>query len=169
MISLLNILGLRTGRTVLRPPGAVPEDEFFRRCIQCNKCLLVCPYDSITSAGIVFGGKLGTPVISARDVPCYVCMKCPPVCPTGALDPSLSEKREVRMGTAEIDREVCLPYNGVICRACFERCPIYREAIILEEDMYPVVQPEYCIGCGICEHVCPVEGSAVHIESAHKV
>ena len=155
---------------LLRPPGALQEDEFIDRCIKCNKCGQVCPFDSVkvlqTEAGIK---NFGTPVIEARRIPCYVCMKCPPVCPTGALDNSLEEKENIRMGKAKLNEQTCLPYKGIICRACFENCPIFREAIILEDEMYPKVIEDKCVGCGICEHVCPVEGSAIIVESANTV
>lgn len=154
---------------LLRPPGALPEEDFLKRCIKCIKCVQVCPYRSIKTIPVSWGLKYGTPAIVARETPCYVCMKCPPVCPTGALDNKLTEKQNIRMGVAEINRELCLAYNGVICRACFERCPIYREAIILKEEMYPEVQREKCLGCGICENVCPTIEAAVRVVSVHSV
>lgn len=153
----------------LRPPGAVPEKEFLNKCIKCNKCLQICPYDSIITAGIESGKKFGTPIIKAREIPCYLCMLCPPVCPTGALDNNIIEKEKVRMGVAVINENACLPYAGIICRACFENCPIFRKAIILEDEMYPKVVEEYCVGCGICEQVCPIDGSAIIVKSSHNV
>ncbi len=99
----------------------------------------------------------------ARETPCYVCMDCPPVCPTGALDNTLTDMRDVRMGLAVIDEDKCLPYLGVICRSCFDKCPLYREAITLEDERYPMVMKEHCIGCGICEHVCPAEEVAIRV------
>jgi Na+-translocating ferredoxin:NAD+ oxidoreductase RNF subunit RnfB len=71
------------------------------------------------------------------------------------------------MGKAVIDETTCLPYNGILCRACYERCPIYREAIILKDELYPKVVEEKCTGCGICEHVCPTNPSSVIIVSNH--
>ena len=165
---LKRLLGLPL-RSPLRPPGALPEERFVDTCIKCAKCAQACPYDSIEMASLFWGDKQGTPVIHPREVPCYLCMECPPVCPTGALDTALTEKREVAMGVAVIDPDRCLPYQGVICRACFERCPIYREAIVLRDELYPEVQPEACTGCGICEHVCPAEEVAITVESSHQV
>lgn len=156
-------------RSPLRPPGAIDEKKFIQRCIKCNKCIQVCPYLSIQVAHLNWGVKYGTPIIIARDVPCYVCMKCPEVCPTGALDNNLTETEKIRMGVAVIDTEKCFPYNGIICRACFERCPIFREAITLKDELLPEVHPDRCIGCGICEHVCPLEVPAIIVRSAHNV
>lgn len=145
------------------------ETEFVERCIKCNKCAQVCPYDSIEILHMNAGFLYGTPVVKARDIPCYLCMKCPPICPTGALDNDLTEKRDVRMGIAVVDKDQCLPYLGVICRACFEQCPIFREAITMEEDMYPVVHENACVGCGICENVCPAEEVAITVKERQHV
>lgn len=157
------------GNSPLRPPGALPEKEFIKRCIKCNKCAQICPYFSIRMAHAEWGRSMGTPMIFSRDIPCYVCMKCPPVCPTGALQNNVVNKEEVKMGIARINEEKCLPYNGIICRACFENCPIFRGAIILEDELLPKVIADKCIGCGICERVCPVEGSAIIVEAKEEV
>ena len=154
-------------KSPLRPPGALKENDFIKRCIKCNKCAQICPNDSIEMADISCGKNMGTPIIFPREIPCYVCMKCTAVCPTGALESKIDLKEKVKMGIAEIDTEKCLPYLSVICRACFEHCPIFREAIYLEDEMYPKVNTDKCIGCGICERVCPVEGSAVIVKSAN--
>lgn len=160
---LRDLLGASSLRTALRPPGAIEESDFVDRCIKCGQCAQVCPYDSIVMTHIPWGGKAGTPVIYAREVPCYVCMECPPVCPTGALDPGVRKKEQIEMGVAVIDESICLPFMGVICKACFEACPIYREAITLPDEIHPKVHEEHCIGCGICEHVCVAEVSAITV------
>ena len=165
----LNILNWLKSPNYLRPPGALPEEDFIKQCIHCGKCAQVCPYDSISFIDNPISLSQGTPIIKAREIPCYVCMKCPEVCPTGALDRDLKEKEDIRMGIAKIDESKCLPFMGIICRGCFENCPIYREAIILEDDLLPKVIEEKCIGCGICEHVCPVEDSAIVVKSNFKV
>jgi MauM/NapG family ferredoxin protein len=164
-IDLFNLVQrLTSGRTALRPPGAVSEREFVRRCIKCNKCAQVCTYRSIRPARLGSGLAAGTPVINPRDVPCYLCMKCPPVCPTGALEREVVRKEDVWMGVAVIDEAACFAYAGIICRSCFDHCPIFREAITMRDEMYPVVHPGKCVGCGICENVCPMEeGSAITI------
>jgi len=152
-------------RPPLRPPGALPEDKFIHTCIKCRKCMEVCPYKSIRMAHVEEGLRMGTPLIYPREIPCYLCMKCPEVCPSGALQ--VVAKEDVDMGKAVIDTTKCLPYNGILCRACFERCPIYREAIILRDELYPQVIAEKCVGCGICENVCPAPELAIYVISTN--
>jgi coenzyme F420-reducing hydrogenase beta subunit len=45
------------------------------------------------------------------------------------------------------------------CEACAQACP--KEAIIMHEDIegfrYPVIEPNKCIKCGLCNKVCPYE------------
>jgi len=65
------------------------------------------------------------------------------------------DKHEAAMGTAVIDRERCYTYGGtILCRTCFERCPLKARAIELDEKLRPVITKQ-CVGCGVCEHVCP--------------
>jgi len=153
----------------LRPPGAIKEELFLQKCIRCRKCEEVCPYGSIITAHGDWGLAMGTPIISARDIPCYLCedFPCIDVCPSEALS-SVDSKENVRMGVAVIDESLCFAYNGIICRACYERCPIYRVAITLKDELFPEVHEEYCVGCGICVNVCPTEQVSIKVESSHK-
>ena len=52
------------------------------------------------------------------------------------------------------------------CSACVQRCP--KHCISLREDnegfLYPKVDEEACIGCGLCEKVCPIINQADKIE-----
>lgn len=149
----------------LRPPGALREIDFIARCIRCGKCAQVCPYKSIRIAGLFDGISVaGTPFIKARDIPCYLCMKCPPVCPSGALNRRLKNKQDVRMGTARINKKECLAWQGTLCRSCYQNCPIFDEAIKMDNELRPVVNEKMCVGCGICENVCPVEPAAIVVK-----
>jgi NAD-dependent dihydropyrimidine dehydrogenase PreA subunit len=82
-------------------------------------------------------------------------------------------KRQQVIGKAHINRDRCLPWaEDQDCIVCEEMCPIPEKAIILEEVAVPseeggtmilkrpVVIREDCIGCGICEYKCPVDGEA---------
>lgn len=104
---------------------------------------------------------MGTPVVRPRDVPCYLCMICPEVCPTGALEPV--DKAEVDMGEAYVIEESCFPFRGVLCRACIDICPFQGTAIRQNADLQPVVDPEHCVGCGLCVHVCPTEPESIRV------
>ena len=153
----------------LRPPGAKPEADFAARCIRCGRCSQACPYRSIKLAGLFDGiSIMGTPVVNARETPCYLCMKCPPVCPSGALDRKLTKKQDVRMGIAVINKKECLAWQGTLCRSCYQNCPLLDSAIRMDAELRPVIDEKKCVGCGICENVCPVEPAAVVVEPGGK-
>ena len=151
----------------LRPPGAVQESRFMALCIRCNRCLEVCPYGSITRAGM--GAAIGTPYIFPETKACYLCMACCRLCPTGALNPRLRNPAKVRMGKASIDTSICyshlflghdvLPEQsgnkiGALCNTCYNVCPLADKAIALKDNLFPVVL-DGCVGCGICVERCP--------------
>ena len=146
----------------LRPPGAVPETVFTLSCIRCARCVEVCPYKTIRLGTARDGFNAGTPMIEARTIPCYLCMRCPEACPSGALE--VVAMREVRMGRARIREGACLPFLGVLCRTCYNACPIFDEAITMNELLQPLVDERTCTGCGICEHVCPTDPPAIVVE-----
>ena len=94
----------------LRPPGAVSEKEFPVRCIRCGRCVETCPHDSIRLVE-GFGASRLTPHVIPSEHPCLLCMKCPPVCPSGALDNTLTDMKRVHMGRAFILRDRCHNYT----------------------------------------------------------
>jgi len=77
-------------KLILRPPGALKEEEFLATCIKCGMCVEACPFDTLLLASPGSNKPLGTPYFEPRDVPCYMCpdIPCVPVCPTGALNES---------------------------------------------------------------------------------
>ncbi len=140
----------------LRPPGALREREFLKRCIQCGRCAQVCPSRAILLGGTFPLLALGTPCIEPGRSPCTLCMRCPPVCPTGALRPVIAME-EANMGRAWIDKSRCHTYLGsVFCKTCHEKCPLRNTALIMDMGLFPVIT-EHCVGCGVCEKVCPKE------------
>ena len=101
----------------------------------------------------------GTPQIDPKKAACFLCMRCRAICPSDALEDVPIEK--VRMGYARLDRSKCYTWRGeIICRSCYERCPIKATAMRLEHGEYPVITDQ-CAGCGVCEHVCPQKAITV--------
>ncbi|HXE38217.1 MAG TPA: 4Fe-4S binding protein, partial [Azonexus sp.] len=52
----------------LRPPGALPEDEFLGACIRCGLCVRDCPYDTLSLAKPESTVATGTPYFTARAI-----------------------------------------------------------------------------------------------------
>lgn len=146
----------------LRPPGAAPEPDFLARCIHCYLCQDVCPVGCIQMMPESASDRL-TPYIIPRWKGCTLCLKCGEVCPTGALLP-VSRKEEVRMGIAAVDEGLCVSHLRTgVCGACFTACPQRGRAITQGLYNAPVVHPEYCTGCGLCEEVCIVSYRAIRV------
>ena len=139
----------------LRPPGAAAEDVFLRRCVQCGQCAHVCPRQAVRMAGGP-GARRNTPEIRPREAPCMLCMKCPPLCPSGALDNSVTVMERANMGRALILKDRCYNFTGgVMCWTCYDRCPLRGSAVVLRDGVLPTIT-DRCVGCGVCEYVCPV-------------
>ncbi|UMZ73774.1 4Fe-4S dicluster domain-containing protein [Natranaerofaba carboxydovora] len=153
-----------THKNEIRPPGALPEDEFLAICARCGKCALACPYNSIEIASADKGLSVGTPTIIPQKQPCRLCnnFDCTKVCPTDALRP-VKDKKQVKMGVAKTDRSKCNAWAGDECRVCYLSCKV-EDAIELENYRRPVINEDECVGCGICEYVCVNKEPAVKIK-----
>ena len=167
---------------LVRPPGSLAEAEFLARCIRCGECMKICPTNAIHPAA----GEAGlegawSPVLKMTVGYCeYECTLCSQVCPTGAIRPlDLAAKQAIRIGLATIDRNRCLPYaNARPCIVCEEHCPTPKKAIWLEEVeamgprgervtlQQPHVDPDLCIGCGICTNKCVIQGDPAVVVSS---
>jgi len=166
---------------VLRPPGALKEEDFLKTCIKCGLCVEACPYDTLLLAKPGDNKPLGTPYFVPRDVPCYMCpdIPCVPVCPTGALDQAsvtTDDKLDINiadMGLAIIDEASCIAFWGIQCDACYRACPLLDEAITIDYAkndrtgkhafLKPIVHADVCTGCGMCERACVTEKPAIMI------
>ncbi|WP_295008212.1 ferredoxin-type protein NapG [Sulfurimonas sp.] len=166
---------------LLRPPGAIKEDDFLRTCIKCGLCVEACPYNTLLLAKPGDNKPMGTPYFIPRDIPCYMCpdIPCVPICPSGALDESSVTTNGVldiniaEMGLAVIDDESCIAFWGIQCDACYRACPLLGEAISVEYKknertgkhayLTPVVHSDICTGCGLCEKACVTEKAAIFV------
>lgn len=172
---------VKASSLLLRPPGALPEEDFLKTCIKCGMCVLACPYDTLVLAKPGDNKPLGTPYFIARDIPCYMCpdIPCVPVCPTNALDEKLVSTdgkldiNKAQMGVAVVDSLNCIAFWGIQCDACYRACPLLGEAIFVEYTknertgkhafMKPVVNYDICTGCGLCEKACVTEKASITV------
>ncbi|MCU0579809.1 MAG: 4Fe-4S binding protein [Desulfobacterota bacterium] len=161
---------------LIRPPGALPEQAFLDRCVRCGECLKVCPLNALQPLGLEAGwGGIFSPRLVPRIGYCeFNCTLCGQVCPTGAIAAlDLPRKQKTVIGLAHFDKNRCLPYaRGIPCIVCEEHCPTpdkaikFREAEVRDQEgqqrliKQPYVIDRLCIGCGICENKCPLEGKA---------
>lgn len=167
---------------LIRPPGAISEPQFLKVCIRCGNCMKVCPTGGLQPSFLESGLEgIWTPILVPKIGYCeFGCTMCGQVCPVGAIRKlSPEQKKRTKIGLAIIDRNRCIPYVfGKPCIVCEEVCPTPKKAIWLEEKevvlrdgkrvkvKQPHVDPELCVGCGICEAKCPVSDSgAIYITS----
>lgn len=134
--------------SVIRPPGALEEEEFLKRCIKCGQCMRICPTNVIQPGGIAAGlENLWTPVLNNRigSSGCqYNCVACGQICPTSAIRAITLEEKQgkgqfadagpIKLGTAFVDRNRCLPWAmDKPCIVCEENCPVSPKAIYTRE------------------------------------
>ncbi len=174
IIPLLDKLPARSRfRRFLRPPGARAEKDFLDACIGCGQCANVCPNKCITMAGFESGVEnLATPKIVARAKGCILCMACTQVCPTGALEkrePTEAGIRAVRMGTAFVAEDICYSFAGRTCGVCYRACPLPGKALRLGLFEQPHVDPDHCVGCGLCEQACVHMPQAIRVISTNEL
>ncbi|MDP6524104.1 MAG: 4Fe-4S binding protein [Kiritimatiellia bacterium] len=149
-------------RLTMRPPG-VTEERFSALCVRCGNCSSACPQ------GIISQDPGGTGLLAfltprIRISPGYCsehCNACGKACPAGAIPRlALEDKQNVAIGFATVIHKTCIR-----CMLCVIQCPY--NAITTEYIFgryYPVVDPDVCRGCGLCEVVCPVEGKAIIVQ-----
>lgn len=177
------------GRRYLRPPGALPESQFAYTCSSCGECVQACPANCIQLADISMLAESdqphdtallddthepiagGLPYIVPGQSPCVVCddLSCMKACPSGALK-LVDQVEHINMGLAVVEHALCLrgasggnrKSGDEDCTLCVVACPLGDAAIGLEEQGLIEIRAD-CIGCGVCEHVCPTDPPSVWI------
>ena len=163
-----------TGKAYVRPPGALPEEEFSRLCMRCGACVEVCPTRAVDQLDLNVDFKnLGTPVINPDEGGCIAwkegCLRCVESCPTGALSKA-NPLNSQALGRVRIKEKDC-----VNCMLCFRKCPVpgallfpnpNGEPFKKEQDipvdlmsvdspLKPIIDDSVCTGCGLCVYYCP--------------
>ena len=147
---------------LVRPPGSASLEQYLDRCTACNLCISACPTQALQPSSLQAGlsGLMKPRMDYAGSFCDYDCNRCGHVCPGGALAAlTLADKRRTRIGLAKLDASRCVVQSkGIACTLCIDKCPAkaidsvpYREHLRL-----PHVKALQCIGCGRCEHECPV-------------
>ncbi len=147
------IVGANWSPHIIRPPGALAERDFLKRCIKCGQCMRICPTNIIQPAGFQGGVEgLWSPVLNFRvgTSGCqYNCIVCGQLCPTAAIRPLTLEEKQgrgnfsaggpIRLGTAFVDRGRCLPWAmDKPCIVCQENCPVSPKAIFTRKHFSPL-------------------------------
>ena len=156
----------------IAPPGCGSVERLKQFCTACQACVAACPSHIIrpTLRGYGLDGLLLPALSYAHGFCNYDCKRCADVCPTKAIMPlSLEEKKRVRIGKAKLHLRRCIVISdGTDCGACDEHCPTKAVHMVPRDDSglrEPVVDIEYCIGCGGCEYICPATPKAIEIHA----
>ena len=139
----------------IRPPWALPENEFVDRCTRCNDCLKACPQV------ILVPGDGGYPTVEFKRGECTFCADCVAACQPLALLRN-SEDAAPWSYKARVS-DACLPKKGVECRVCgdFYDVRAIRFQPRLGGNPLPDIDPETCTGCGACVAPCPATAISI--------
>ncbi|MBQ9310023.1 MAG: 4Fe-4S dicluster domain-containing protein [Bacteroidales bacterium] len=160
-----------THDTPLTPPGSKSVKDFYSRCTACQLCISECPNGVLRPSTDL--SRLMQPEMAYEKGYCRPeCTRCSQLCPAGAIIPiSREEKTEYHIGTAHVNRSLCVAQEGTKCGNCARHCPVGAIQMVENEDLgntIPAVNEQICIGCGACENLCPVRPiSAITVNGRH--
>lgn len=159
---------LKADNLLLRPPGAINEDDFLALCIKCGQCEQVCPYHSIGLSDITQGLGIGTPFIEPFQRACYLCTALPCVlaCPTNALSHDTEKPQDVNMGVAVFKfSNKCIGISTEeVERKHIDRIYIHPHTNNLEKKVLKKLEEYESKQCTICADMCPYPNSILAIE-----
>ena len=148
------------------------------KCVRCNTCVEACPVNAIEPANIFRIAK-----ITDKCVKCEICVQTCPISAIKLIDNSViydngeerdvieynlsnvrSPHRVVRMNNISIDYSVDNNWDD-----CANLCPTnaftleFKEFFddlnidlgmdLIEEELYPYINENMCIGCGACAEI----------------
>ena len=154
----------------VKPAGARGYKHFSSHCTACQLCVAQCPNGVLRPSTNI--ATFMQPEMSFERGYCRPeCTRCSEVCPTGAIEKiTREEKTAIRAGHAVWVKQNCLPVSdGVKCGNCARHCPSGAITMVPLDGnpdiKVPSVDTERCLGCGACEHLCPVRPfSAIYVE-----
>jgi len=112
--------------------------------VDCKVCEEACPLNLIKVS--VHNGKVKVDVDKDH---CPGCRICEVKCPYNAI-----HTRKIISGLIRINSDLC-PEG---CRECVDACPI-PNVLYISENGKVSVNDLFCVYCGACRNVCPVEGA----------
>lgn len=185
MAGVLTFLPVSRREPIIRPPGAT-RDFLAKciRCGRCMEACPFdsIRFLGITAGALLhtpYIDPLQTPCYlcqqrgrDGKDRPVSRYLRCGAACPTGALQKIVNDKtvlanvaEELKMGVSVLDRSLCLAWQYNSCGECYYNCPLKDKALLDRPPgeritgatgIRPYVDPKHCIGCGMCNYVCPV-------------
>lgn len=186
VLSIFPKLSIQTEGVIIRPPGS-SLDFLSRciRCGKCVEAcpfdsIKFFDIGSGPNLYTPYIDPLDTPCYmchqrskSGYDKPISKYLKCGEACPTGAIKLILNKKSvfmnlpdQYKMGISYIDRKLCLAWQYNSCGECYYNCILKDKAlrdfppdynVTKGAPLRPYIDPNYCIGCGMCSYVCPVK------------
>ncbi len=149
-------------RGIVSPPGSRSIAHFNDKCTACHLCVAKCPANILQATFMEYGAfHMLQPKMNYDIGYCnFNCTICGEVCPTGAILPLQEEEKKVcQVGKVHFEKQHCVvETDGTSCGSCSEHCPTQAVFMVPYADnlTIPEVNPDLCIGCGACEHACPV-------------
>ncbi len=147
---------------LVSPPGSRSIEHFSNKCTACHLCVSACPSGVLQPRFFESGlSQLLQPHVDPLAGYCnFECTRCGEICPTGAILPlTVEEKKTTQTGVVNFIKDNCIVYtNNTACGSCSEHCPTQAVKMVPYKGKLtiPEVNQEICIGCGACEHACPV-------------
>lgn len=162
----------------ISPPGSRSLVNLQKNCTSCQLCIASCP-NGVLRPSMELETFMQPDVSYEKGYCRPECTRCSEVCPAGAIVKiDTAEKSSTQIGQAVVNIEKCLSVSeGVKCGKCSVKCPAGAIVMIAansedESVLMPVVNESLCIGCGACEHLCPVSPESaivVHGQEVHRL